>query len=268
MKKLLAVVVLACFASACSTAYKPVASLEEILSKEEIEASRNWIEPNSPKKQAAAFASGLMGGLLIGLPLAMALAAIPDEKGLTLLELSDRVAAKTCDGQNKFIRFANGLSDEMGIIGVNVEDGGDISLRPIGVMFISKKDDEKRIYPEVWLVKKIDEGIYWDWRIPLLKKTETGSLTYVLNDKLTLDGGVTITAGEEMFQFTFTDASAGGAKVTKNETELIQAVKAYFMGNSFEMETMKCALGDKTCGTKDEEAPKADSPQPEAQTGS
>jgi hypothetical protein len=267
MKKLFAVAVLVCFITACSTTYKPVASIQELWTEEEVEKSRNWIEPDSPEKQAAAFASGLAGGLLIGLPLAMALASIPDEKGMTMPELAEKVAAKTCDRSKKFTRYANNLSEDLGIVGVNLGDDDTTGLRPIGLMYISKSSDEKRIFSEVRLVKKIDENTYWNWRVPLLKKTESGNLVYVLNEKLRLDGPVTMKAGSEMFQFAFIDESTGGVKVTKSENELMQDMKSYFMGNSFEMETMKCALGDKVCGAKAREAADADKTEASTQAG-
>jgi len=249
MKKIFASFIMLCFSAACSTTYKPVATLEELSSKENIESRRNWIEPNSDAKIGAAAVSGFMGGLLIGVPLALAIAAIPDEKGLTMTELADKVTAKTCDrNTKKFIVYISGLSEALGVMGVNIDDNDDTGLRPIGLMYIAKEGEDKRAYSEARLVKKINEAIYWSWRIPLLRKTEAGDLVYVLNDKLRLDGPITRKGGNEMLQFTFVDESAGGVKVTKCEKDLLQDIKTHFMGNSFGMESMRCALGDKACG--------------------
>jgi len=250
MKKILASFIILCFSAACSTtSYKPVASLEDLSPKENIETRRNWIEPNSDAKTGAAFVSGFMGGLLIGLPLALVIASIPDERDITMTELADKVAAKTCDRDtNKFILYASGLSEELVVMGLNIDDNDDTGLRPIGLMYIAKEGEDRRAYSEARLVKKINENTYWSWRIPLLKKTDTGNLVYVLNDKLRLDGPITRKGGDDMLEFTFVDDSAGGAKVTRCEKDLLQDIKTHFMGNSFGMEPMKCALGDKDCG--------------------
>lgn len=251
MKKFLSVMVIIFFLSACSTTYKPVASLEEIATKEEVEQSRNWIEPNSDAKQASAFASGFLGGIIIGLPLAMALASIPDEKGLSMPELADKVAAKTCDKTSKFIYYTNNLSDDLGIFGVKKMDQDDMGLRSVGLMYVSKRNDNRLLYTEVRMVKKIDDSTYWSWRIPLLKKTDEGNFAFVLNNKLRLDGPVMAKGGSEnMFEFTFIDELSGGAKIVKGEKDLLHDIKVFFMDNSFEMETLKCAQGDKVCGRK------------------
>ena len=250
MKKIVSVVVLIFFSAACSTTYKPVATLEDVTPKDEIEKSRNWIEPNSDSKLAAAAASGFLGGILIGIPLAIALASIPDEKGLTITELADKVSAKTCDKAGKNVYYTNNLSDDLGIIGVTVPDEEDDVLRPVGVMYVAKKDDVKLLYSEVRLVKKIDGNTYWGWRIPLLKKTPDGNLAFILNERLRLDGPITANGGaSSLFEFSFIDELAGGARVKKTEMDLLKEVRAYFMGSSFSMETLKCALGDKVCGT-------------------
>ncbi len=265
MKKILAGLLMLVFSSACSTTYKPVASLNDIAPKAEIDKSRNWIEPGSDAKQAAAFTSGLLGGLLIGLPLAMALASIPDERDMTMSELAEKVAAKTCDRTRKTTYYASGLSEDLSIMGVNIPDEETLGLRPVGIMYIAKESDNKLFYPEVRMVKKIDENTYWNWRIPLFKKTSEGNLVFILNEKLRLDGPVTMKGGsDDLFEFTFIDDLAGGIKVTKGENALFNEIKNYFMGNSFEMDTMRCALGDKICGKKDAPAGKEAKVEPAA----
>jgi len=259
MKTVLIFVLITCFFTACATrGYQPVASLEELSSKEEIEKCKNWVTDSDAKK-GAAFAAGFLGGLIIGLPIALAVASIPDEKNITLSEVADRAASKTYELPTKQLKtyWDSAGSWEYAVTGIPADQPADAAgLRPIGLLYLHDQDGEKKVYCEIRLVKTDEKG-YWNWRFQVLKRNEGGALVYALNEKLKVKEPVLVQRdyNDRWVHFSFVDESAGGATVTKGEEEIFADVREHFSKNGFPMEVMKCAQGDKDCGRKERAEP-------------
>lgn len=95
MKKafIVILILIICVSSACVRKLQPVATLNDLASKEEIEKRRNWFK-QSHAKSATSMA---MGATLILFPVAMGIGLIPNEKNLTISEIADVAATKTFD---------------------------------------------------------------------------------------------------------------------------------------------------------------------------
>lgn len=262
MKTILIYFLSVCFLASCATrGYQPVSSMEELSSKAECEKSKDWVT-DSEAKMGTAFVAGLLGGLIIGLPVALAVASIPDEKNITMSEVADRVASKTHALPTKQFKsyWDSAGSWEYAVTGIPADRvADDTGLRPIGLVYLRHYEGERKLYCEIRLVQKKSEKEYWNWRFQLLKRDEQGDIVYALNNKLKLREPVLVQRdyNDRWLHFTFVDEAAGGANITKGEEEIFAEVTEHFLKNGYPLEVMKCPLGDKDCGRPETSQPDA-----------
>jgi len=255
MKKIIILFVCLCFITACAgtKSYQPVATLEELSSKEEIDERKNWVT-SSGAKNAGYFAAGLLGGLVFGIPIAAAIASIPDEKDLTLCELADTVAVKAYDAHTQeYVFYSDGaMSSDYAVLGINVMEDETIEsekiLDSIGVLYIKETDDENKIYCEVRMIVQTHNKTYWEWRIPMLKRQGNGDLVYALNENWKVKEPVSIKGREGILHITFTDELNGNNEIIKTEAEILPDFETYFLNHSCPMEDVECPHGDDSCG--------------------
>ncbi|MEW6110414.1 MAG: hypothetical protein AB1632_14800 [Nitrospirota bacterium] len=259
MKNSFIIVLIGCFLTACATkTYQPVASIEGLASKTELEQRKNWVT-NSDTKSGAAFTAGFAGGLLIGLPIALVIASIPDEKGITIDNISDRVAAKTYDLETKRLvtYWDSATSWEYAVTGItNEQKADDSAMKPVVLLFLRDKGDDKKAYCEVRLVSKDDDNRFLNWRFQILKVNAQGELVYALNENLKVKEPILIRRDidDRWIHLTFTDLTSAGNTVIKSEDDFFSDVRDHFLKNSCTMEIMRCPNGDKDCGKKGKES--------------
>ena len=93
MKKILILVLALTLLISCVKSLQPVATLDELATKEELEKKRSWFKQSHARNTTGA----AMGATLVLFPVAMIIAFTPNEKDLTINEIADVAAVKTYD---------------------------------------------------------------------------------------------------------------------------------------------------------------------------
>lgn len=245
IKKLTLVICVMFFISACAPTLQPVTSLGELMPKEELEKKKDWLK-STPAGVAMARGAG---ATLVLLPLALILASIPSERGLTVSEIADIAVAATYDFNGAWIGYGGrgggfSIDTSLKVIGKGKQGDGDI--KPFALIFLRSKDGV--IYYEGGVVKKENNGDYYYWKIPLLKK-KGDAIVYSLDESLKLKKYIPTKALEDMLNLIF-EKDSSFEEVYKNKHSVIPEIKDYFMKNNPQMTKIKCANGS-SCATKE-----------------
>jgi len=235
----------------CATkAYQAVGSLEELVSKEEIEKKQDWV------KRGPGVVAGAGGGIAAvflfgpaGLPAAAIIASLKDQEGLSMVELGDKTAAATSELEEySSVVYADGPGSNYGIIGLSGDnaDSG-TGTRAVALLYFWDKEDVQRMYGEVMLVKKIDDTNYSAWRTPLLKKNDRGELVYAFDEKMKLKDAVTVAPDKTILFAVLIDGS-GGQEVTRDAKAILAEADAHYQKSKYSLVPLRCAAGDKVCG--------------------
>lgn len=156
----------------CVRYLNPVATLDELDSKQNLEKRRDWFTNSHGKTAGAAGAGAAMVFIPVLIPFVGTLFKA-DEKELTIKEIADVSAVKTYDYDStlllEWIAHMDGVADpDYWIIGRGKGNKETNGVKPVGVVFWNK--NENKVYYEGWVIKKTDDGNYLHWRLPLLRK--------------------------------------------------------------------------------------------------
>lgn len=144
MKKLILVICVMFLITACASKWTPVASLEELLPKEELEKNRNWYKES---QQGRMFTGGMEGSIILA-PIALIYKFNPSERDLTITEIADTAAAKNYD-YNSIILGQWISYHDMGfnrvIASSRGHDKNDSGLKPMIVRYQNHSNSIRRI---------------------------------------------------------------------------------------------------------------------------
>ncbi len=244
MKKLILVICVVFFISACAPAFQPVTSLEELMPKEEMKKKKDWVKNTSGGVAVAT----TTGATLVLLPLALAVIAFtPKTKELTVSEIADVAAAAIYNFNGAYILYSardGGGGDVTRVVVIGKQDDGEI--KPFALYFFRYKD--RVIYYEVGVVKKENNGDYYYWKIPLLKK-KGDAIVYSLDENLKLKKDIPSLGFENRMNLIF-EKDSSFEEVYKNKHSVIPEIKDYFLKNNPQMTKIKCANGS-SCTAKE-----------------
>lgn len=251
-KDLIAILLLVTFlTSACARYLQPVATLEELDSKENIEKRKNWFANSHARTSGAAGMGAAMVFIPILIPVAMATVFTADEKDLTVKEIADVTAIKTYDYDStlflEWIAYMDGAgAPDYWIIGRGKGNKEANGIKPVGVIYWNK--NKNTVYYEGWLIRKMEDGNYQHWRAPLLKK-EGDNLVYAFDKTLKLKEAKMVGA-YNLINFNFSK-KAGGGEISKEEDDVFKDMRSYYLSNNPEMEKIRCAKGSEECAPKE-----------------
>jgi hypothetical protein len=246
MKKLILVICVVFFISACAPTFQPVTSLEELMPKEEMEKKKDWVKNT---RAGVTMATGA-GATLVLLPLALVvIASTPKIKELTVSEISDVAATAIYDFDGAYILYSardggGGDITRVVVIGEGKQGAGEI--KPFALYFFRYKDRVE--YYEGGVVKKENNGDYYYWKIPLLKK-KGEAIVYSLDESLKLKKNIPSLGFENRIDLIF-EKDSSFEEVYKNKHSVIPEIKDYFIKNNPQMIKIKCANGS-SCATKE-----------------
>ena len=251
MKKILILVLTLTLLTSCVKSLQPVATLDELATKEELEKKRSWFKQSHARNTTGA----AMGATLVLFPVAMIIAFTPNEKDLTINEIADVAAVKTYDYDStlflEWIAYTDGaMSIDYWIVGRGKGNKDANGIKPVGVIYWNK--DKNKVYYEGWLVKKMEDSSYWHWRMPLLKKKDDGSLIYVLDETLKLKEAKMV-GGFNLMNFALSKDVGDSEEITKKEDDIFKELIDYYTKNNLKMTKVKCANGSDDCVPKDKE---------------
>jgi hypothetical protein len=248
VKKLILLICVIFFISACAVKFQPVATIEELTTKEELEKRRSWVKQSHVRTTGA----GGIGGTVILLPIGLIWASIPNEKDLTISEIADVAATKTYDYDSmlfsEWIGYEDGgLSVDYRIYGRGMGGKDANNIKPVCVIYMNQ--NKRKFYYEGWVIKKTGDSSYMHWRIPLLKKKDDGSMVYALDETLKLKeakrsyGGFTT-----LPDFIFFKDAGDSWEITKKEEDIFKEIRDYFMKNNPKMTrvTIRGEVAEKT----------------------
>jgi hypothetical protein len=238
---LLIAIVLVGACSSTPTYMRPVASLEEFTSKEELDKKRSWHKETVARNAAKDPFSFLTS------PIALVVDFVPTETGATIAEIADIAAMKNYDYNPGYISYDSGDYYVAVLSAGHVKN--DLGLKPAFLNyhynFLSDKGNkDNKFFLEAVIIKKEKDNEYWQWKSPILKRGDNGEWIYVFDGKLKLQSPPSGFAF--LFKFckvglfhrvsypyvlNFISLSSGAVKeeITKKISEVLDDAMKYFL---------------------------------------
>jgi hypothetical protein len=234
------------FVGACSgtpTIMRPVASLEEFTSKEELDKKRSWHKETAARN---AITNDPFNFLMS--PIALALKFFPTaETGTTIAEIADVAVIKNYGYKPAFISY-NDSDYNVAVLSAGY-DKNDLGLKPAFLNyhynFLSDKGNkDNKFFLEAVIIKEEKDNEYWQWKSPILKRGDNGEWIYAFDGKLKLQSPPSSLAF--VFKFckiglfhrvsypyvlNFISSSSGAVKeeITKKISEVLDDAMKYFL---------------------------------------
>jgi hypothetical protein len=172
------------FVGACSstpTFMRPVASLEEFTSKEELDKERSW------HKETATRANWRTPFNIVMVPIALTL-MLPTETGATIAEIADVAVIKNYGYNPPYISYDSG-GYYIAVLSAG-HDKNELGLKPafLNYHYDLRNDgnNDKKFFLEAVIIKEEKDNEYWQWKSPILKRGDNGEWIYAFDGKLKL----------------------------------------------------------------------------------